>query len=415
MDYSEEKQCADHTTVEAAADELISEFRARPLQTDVYVAVELEGQLSFVFHNGQLHRYVAGSSETQSCGDNSTWNGARISFRDEAALAEIITRLRSALESNDIAGVLTSFLYEMALPTWSLKGKSVHVSGTAALARLIWAACFGREKSRQVGSNYDWANDDLSQGWVMVHSVSPGIKDRVAMFESNLRKVPKYASDDASDQNNCSTSQLASNHNWLDELIQDLCKTAEEFKSTALRPPSTEGGKMGRNSGSGNDQTDDNPNRCCDASEVATPGNDGLSPRTKLDCLAGSGLASPTRGDTAGKTIRSGSSAGSSPRPEVCIGANKPSWAQSGSGWRRSPVAAESEVKFKAISNVAGTSANPRATEALDLEQEQATALCTDTKEVAPTAVTNSAVAAASLHDLRRFSAPPPSTAMEFL
>ncbi|CAK0843333.1 unnamed protein product [Prorocentrum cordatum] len=124
----------------------------------------------------------------------------------------------------------SSLMCELALPSWAGGPTGVQVSGAGALARLLWAAWLAHEQGQREKPRHTWADDDLSQGWVIVHSVSPGIRERVAVFQQELDRAAAGGAPAGAEQG---PGSFARRHTaWLEELIGDLREAAEQFKET---------------------------------------------------------------------------------------------------------------------------------------------------------------------------------------
>lgn len=222
--------------------ELVKALHERPLKSPVRVSVEVAGVPSYSFRGGRLLevRGAAGEQRPEEAGPPSD---ACVRFRDETALAEVVMQIRDALSTDDLPRVVSSLLCQLAMPGWG--ERTVEVSGTTALARLVWAACFANEESPEVAAaakqardaqRQAWAHDDLGQGWVVVHSISPGIRERVAMFQRELEAGrPGRSAERAASVAASAADTEQAEASWIDELIQNLCQAAEEFKDSALR------------------------------------------------------------------------------------------------------------------------------------------------------------------------------------
>lgn len=248
--------------VSQAAEELQRELERHPLRSDISVCIEIAGAVAYYISGGCLRPAAGLKDSIDSIGAGSKasaslWepNNAhtrelqkrvveleselerrtcdvRIAFRDEHVLADIVTRARDAFEQNDLPRILSSMLCEVSLPTWS-SVRDVEVSGVSSLARLLWSAWLSREsdsastreQQTREKSKQDWVDDDLSQGWVIVHSVSPGIKERVSVFQTELDQLPL-----SRDQE----SRIAEDDeaNWMELLVKDLRQAAEQFHET---------------------------------------------------------------------------------------------------------------------------------------------------------------------------------------
>lgn len=244
--------------VRSAFEELRQELEVNPVRDDICVGIEIGGASAYYITRGRLRSAEVASSSSSHPSDARTRElerrvrelqeeleqgrcDVRISFKDEKTLAEIVTRVRDALRQNDIPRVLSSLLCEMTLPTWGGGLRDIEVSGVPSLARLLWSAWLSRETDAERQHEYErskqsWLEEDLSQGWVMVPHVSPGIKDRVAMFQSELRnlpvaKAPQQKTDD--EQQKTGDEQRLT---WMEELVVDLAKAAEQFRDTVVPP-----------------------------------------------------------------------------------------------------------------------------------------------------------------------------------
>lgn len=245
--------------IDAAFEELRSELELRPLRSDVTVGIEISGAAAYYVHDGRLKLVAAwqrglafGSSSSCDPGDARTRElekrvqeleaelecrtcDVRVAFKDEKTLVELVTRVRDALRQNDLPRVLSSLLCEIALPTWGGGLRDVEVSGISSLARLLWSAWLAREddphgEQEREKAKQSWLDEDLSQGWVMVHSVSPGIKERVALFQSDLERLSaqRPGAREASASPTLPDSELERTH-WMQELVLDLRHAAEQF------------------------------------------------------------------------------------------------------------------------------------------------------------------------------------------
>jgi len=203
--------------------DLATELSRRPITGGVSVAVEVGGKPSYYLLCGQLVHAGDEGCDSQAAAQTCD---VVVSFHSTQALAGIISRVRPALQHND----LLSILYEFALPKWGAP-KAMEVSGAATFARLIWSAWLASEQNKDEDdkARQFWANDDLSQGWVMVHSVSPGIRDRVAMFQQELKSVQGTGHTGAV-VDGCSESTKTQT-SWMDELVHGLCQSAALFQN----------------------------------------------------------------------------------------------------------------------------------------------------------------------------------------
>mmetsp|Transcript_9309 Transcript_9309/g.20554 ORF Transcript_9309/g.20554 Transcript_9309/m.20554 type:complete len:425 (+) Transcript_9309:101-1375(+) len=255
--------------VKRLVDNAISDLDRRPLKSGVRVAVFVHGRLRYGFRNGFLHRCqgrklsdIEASSSASAATPVATppvatgaatrvaeedeeeqlLKGVQVRFRDEKAFEDLLLEVSTAMKADHLSSALSSLLIQFAQPSWmrwSSEVPPVEVEGsTADLAKLLWAACFEREEAPapiRGESMYDWSKDDLSTGWVIVHRVSPGIKERVAAFDKNLQQRPRQeAPAPAAGSAEVSGGGGAANleETWVSLLIQDLCKTAEGFQET---------------------------------------------------------------------------------------------------------------------------------------------------------------------------------------
>lgn len=220
-------------------EELRRELQLRPLHSNVRVAVLVAGQPSYFLRCGQLLKCSSGWPTAE--GDGEVQDDVCIAFANHDAMAEVVLRVREALSSSDLAHAISSLLCQLAVPSWAGGFRGVQVSGTAALARLLWHMCFCQEKEAKAEPDgHDWANDDLGRGWVFVHSISPNIQERVAMFQRDLDDAAKTRSS-GSATTMVGTDASASHAEWIDELITDLCRAAEQFKGPGLPAASCSG------------------------------------------------------------------------------------------------------------------------------------------------------------------------------
>eukprot|EP00747_Dinoflagellata_sp_TGD_P064213 gnl/TRDRNA2_/TRDRNA2_153800_c0_seq1.p1 gnl/TRDRNA2_/TRDRNA2_153800_c0~~gnl/TRDRNA2_/TRDRNA2_153800_c0_seq1.p1 ORF type:complete len:385 (+),score=74.06 gnl/TRDRNA2_/TRDRNA2_153800_c0_seq1:3-1157(+) len=233
-------------TVTTAFEELGRELGKLPLQSDgPSVSVEVSNRRVLLFSGGKLVPV-----QTIGCCHLEAAD-ARITFRDWATAAEVVERVRGASARNDLSGVISSLLWEAAMPSWDIGSRAMDVSGVASLARLLWAAWLAREQREAALREAEAAArakaraedfEDLSQGWVVVHSVSPGIRDRVAHFQREMEALQApaegtpHANGKPSSDAAGSPGAWSASPRWLDELIVDLCRAAEQFHEVHLAP-----------------------------------------------------------------------------------------------------------------------------------------------------------------------------------
>lgn len=265
-------------TINDAFEELRRELDRHPLRSDISVCIDVAGATAYYITGGRLKLAGALSDRTgdaaalgAEASSSSSDSGAvartrelarrveelegelerrgcdvRIGFRDESILAVLVVRARDAFEQNDLPRVLSAMLCEVALPTWGRA--EVEVSGVSYLARLLWSAWLSREsdsasvsgeqqqKAREK-SKQSWLDEDLSQGWVIVHSVSPGIRERVAVFQNELEQLQAPCSTAVATSPSASEAELNRSH-WMDELVRDLREAAEQFHESIAVPGS---------------------------------------------------------------------------------------------------------------------------------------------------------------------------------
>lgn len=249
--------------VRSAFEELRQELEVNPVRDDIFVGIEIGGASAYYISGGRLRAAQVLSSSGTALLDSRTKElerrvqelqeeleqsrcDVRIRFKDEKTLAELVTRVRDSLRQNDIPRILSSLLCEMTLPTWGGGLRDVEVSGVSSLARLLWSAWLSRETDSdnqrdRERAKQSWLDEDLSQGWVMVPYVSPGIKDRVAMFQNDLENLhvtkahlQKNEVSSSSSSQSAPQDEKSERLNWMEELVMDLYQTAEQFRGTVL-------------------------------------------------------------------------------------------------------------------------------------------------------------------------------------
>lgn len=159
---------------------------------------------------------------------------SRVSFRDDEAFAEVVSIVRDAFSRGDIPAVL-GMLFEAAWPSWGAP-RRMEVSGTTALARFLWTIWLATQAREEALRNHHaaFADEDLSQGWVMIHSVHPGLRERVEQFQKDIDNIERPVSS----KEETEADKLAKTH-WLDEIIKDLYDAAEKFRQDNFAPAPT--------------------------------------------------------------------------------------------------------------------------------------------------------------------------------
>lgn len=198
---------------------LETELKHRPWRSDISVNLEVGGEPVASLRCGHLVRPPLDSTEPD----------VLIAFNTREAMSEVLGQVKEALAHGDLPRVLTALLAQQAVPAWAQGGcRSMEVTGARALARLLWSAWLAREgvEDERAASKESWAKEDLSQGWVIVHSVSPGIKERVALFQKELEQVPQNKPREDKDLPVTGAEPAP----WFSELLADLLGAAEHFQ-----------------------------------------------------------------------------------------------------------------------------------------------------------------------------------------
>lgn len=253
-------------SIDKAFEELQHELERHPLRDDISVCVDIAGAATYCISGGRL-RLAAGPRDSKALSSSAVLENARtreltrkvvelegelerracdvhIAFKNETVLADLVVRGRDAFEQNDLPRILSSMLCEITLPSWGGGLPDVEVSGVSSLAKLLWSAWLSREKSSVSSgeqqardkSKKSWLDEDLSEGWVMLHSVSPGIKERVAVFQNDLERLPlpRAQPSTAAEARGNETPPPAVAESeraphWMDALVRDLRQAAEQF------------------------------------------------------------------------------------------------------------------------------------------------------------------------------------------
>lgn len=198
---------------------LETELKHRPWRSDISVNLEVGGDLVASLRCGHLVRPPLDSTEPD----------VLIAFNTREAMSEVLGQVKEALAHGEFSRVLTALLAQQAVPAWAQGGcRSMEVTGAGALARLLWSAWLAREgvEDERAASKESWAKEDLSQGWVIVHSVSPGIRERVALFQKELEQVPQTKPREDEDLPGFGAEPAP----WFSELLADLLGAVEHFQ-----------------------------------------------------------------------------------------------------------------------------------------------------------------------------------------
>eukprot|EP00397_Hematodinium_sp_SG-2012_P033981 GEMP01036390.1.p1 GENE.GEMP01036390.1~~GEMP01036390.1.p1 ORF type:complete len:241 (+),score=70.89 GEMP01036390.1:109-831(+) len=149
-----------------------------------------------------------------------TYYDVRMWFASSSVLVAEYDRVQQSLKDGDLGATL-AILVGHSLPSlW--QEKQIDVAGTAALAGVLWKLWLAKESVAAPNRAREDSAEDLSQGWVMVHSVSPKLQERVRMFQQQIDETRKEC---------CSKEDTSST--WLDDLIKSLYDAAESFQTGA--------------------------------------------------------------------------------------------------------------------------------------------------------------------------------------
>eukprot|EP00933_Yihiella_yeosuensis_P025245 TRINITY_DN19593_c0_g1_i3.p1 TRINITY_DN19593_c0_g1~~TRINITY_DN19593_c0_g1_i3.p1 ORF type:complete len:263 (-),score=55.98 TRINITY_DN19593_c0_g1_i3:425-1213(-) len=207
-----------------AFEDLSAELRQVPSSsTSTCVVVQVSDLTLCEFHEGCLT--WSSSSSSSTAGGSS--HDVLIAFPDTSALEILITEVRQAVANDELSRLLPRLLCEMALPAWAGGARSIEVTGAGKLAKALWAVWLAKESAEAIEQarekkRQEWASDDLSSGWVVLPRVSPGIQERVAVFQQELDKLPKVTPQ---------TGQPEPSASWMNEVLQELRSAAEQFNA----------------------------------------------------------------------------------------------------------------------------------------------------------------------------------------